>query len=1697
MRKMMTVDDAMRITIKARKFTLVSAKTCYTYSIRKHPIITVILCFFILFYTTSPLMFSLFLSASPVLFLTALLLATLLSFGEPNYPQFQKEDDNITILHISPENTAIVQDSVDHVGLRTSEESLYGSSADNCVQLVDQGLQCADRILEEMEEEILGIRRLINDVEVVDNYYSLLLEEKDRYAVREEDDQDESPLHSTHGYYGDFSPSSSWKRVEDDEDKEDDDDDVDTSGLPRRSHNGSDDNSGTFHETEESGDDSDYDMDEHEEEDDEGEEDDSTSAISWTETDQMNLMELGTSEIERNKRLENLIARRNLRKSMVEKNLIDLDDADLPFNVPPISTTRQNPFDDSYDDTGLPPILGSAPSISQPGGNPFDLQYGSNEEKHVPDSEPMNSGSDDNIDEDKKLNQQVVSQEAEFNSNIDCTIVSLDTEQAEDVHVIQDDVEFTLRDIDDFVHLNESRIDLNVETVEEVCSSRSSLSSWSHVDETISGMNKGDTLSIESQEKQMDESHISAQALFVESDFRFTSEVADENQHMEPMYDSCSDTRAEVCEIGSLQDPDMSFVQESEIHNESLEMESSSQVVEVNDNQTLLMAVMELGDQDVGKEKLSEVLSGNENQNGREAPEAVNEHYLVDSISHDTESIEDHVSHDNVDTVNNNDVTPVVHHDLVENKDFQISNESASSGAQEQKPSQLIEHVSAEIEPSRLEQDQVQSPICDVMVDTGLIQSAGLEASISGPNHLDEPSEQCLNQPLEPSNTVTESGDEVSITSSVHVQDIISTSLSSELYATDQDGEIHEIDEGLLSDADSVEDFNVKEFEPVLLTKDSNMTENNLPVLEARSIEDIDLSCKQIREGVDAEEVNILPSMIEDELKNPAEYSDSDIRKEESSGIRSEHDDENVRVAPEAVNEANLVASSSQETESVEERGWVAPEAVNEDNLVDSSSQDTESVEGHVSHGHNYVDSNSFFLDTESRECNLPSEVDSVDTANHDDITPVVQEDLVEKLDSPISKDSVSSAPQEQEPPTLVEHVSEEIEPAEKLANEEVHELEEVETHSSSSSENESATDDMALTEESFEPVEKLAHEEVHELEEVETHSSSSSENESAIDDIALTEESFEPVEKLAHKEVHELEEVETHSSSSSDIESAIDDIALTEESFEPAEKLANEEVNELEEVETPSSSSYENESTIDDMALTEESFEPAEKLANEEVNKLEVVETHSSSSPDNESAIGDMALAEESSEPVEKLANEEVNELEKVETHSSSSSENESAIDGMALTEESFEPAEKLANEELRGLEEVETHSSSSSDDELAIDVMALAEESFEPAEKLVNEEVNELEEVDTHSSSSPDNESAIDDMALAEETSEPAEKLANEEVDELEKVETHSSSSPDNESAIKDIELKEERFEPEVKQVPSSHFDADFHDKELLIAEHVEECSSNKEVSSQREQGQVQSPSCDLKVYISGTGQLDEPSEQSFDKAQESSNILTESQDETNSTNIVHVHGTHDGHDRLPTKLSCVISDTTSIQSDSPEYVSPTSEDDMKGTIFDQIVYDDEFEDAEEFYNPAESFGFDDAESEDEIEQIDERVVSELDSVGDFNVNEIANDSLLTEQLPGEESSNTEIELMKDSNMTETNLELPVLEARSVEEVDLAFKQLNEEVDVVKVNVLPNVFEDESKNAVESNSDMEVVEASCLEDLTSALKEIADNNS
>ncbi|GLT87545.1 hypothetical protein SLE2022_056240 [Rubroshorea leprosula] len=469
--------DGLGSGVKIRKVMTISIRTCYR-SVCNHPFLVGMVCFLIFLYRLSPFVFSLLVSASPILVCTAILLGTLLSFGQPNVPEIEKEEkathevsslkigvvENATVVerdesfvverHIA-KGTDIVEKEVEAANLVNNEINEVEEDAGTVryMPLIDENssvLQCEKRVIDEVEREsddsVLEKKRGIRERPGGEGLLSLREVEDQCPLIDKVGDEnlqvdaDNFPAESSVVHKGDELDSSlltSWKHVGHDEEENDDggsggggcDDDDDDGSLDSES-DGAESSSpdasmadimpmlDELHplldsrtpllvrlSNDESDPDGSVDLDEdieiqgeedhdEEEEEEEGqvekgdEEDGSKSAIKWTEDDQKNLMDLGTSELERNQRLENLIARRRARKSMklmAEKNLIDLDGADLPFNnITPISVTRRNPFDlpyDPHDNLGLPPIPGSAPSILQPRKNPFDLPYDSGEEK--------------------------------------------------------------------------------------------------------------------------------------------------------------------------------------------------------------------------------------------------------------------------------------------------------------------------------------------------------------------------------------------------------------------------------------------------------------------------------------------------------------------------------------------------------------------------------------------------------------------------------------------------------------------------------------------------------------------------------------------------------------------------------------------------------------------------------------------------------------------------------------------------------------------------------------------------------------------------------------------------------------------------------------------------------------------------------------------------------------------------------------------------------------------------------------------------------------------------------------------------------------------------------------------------------------------------------------------------------------------
>ncbi|XP_013608584.1 PREDICTED: uncharacterized protein LOC106315406 [Brassica oleracea var. oleracea] len=415
--------------VHTRRLFVIMIRTSYRW-ISSHPHLLGCVGVVYLLYRACPLLFSPLLAASPVLVCTFVLLGAILSFGETNIiPEIETEPE--TTVHEAALFTT--EASRDPTVVERGDESFkverFVSTekdvADRLVEnqlsevedgdgqpfdyrpLVDQILDEAKRDthvrFEEREEEKFDGKRDEQWRNVGGSLDEMMDDSKEDQVdltpwrpMRHEEGEDDDVNDSLHSSSDDAESSSPDPSMTDSIPMLDELHPLLHSENPGRGIEGSD---ATSEEPDMSSSDSDEGMEsdvnseshgeeddnKKEEEEEEKKEDESKSPIKWTEADQKNVMDLGSLELERNQRLESLIARRRARNNMrmvAERNLIDFDCADVPFNMPPISTARHNPFDLSYDDMGLPPIPGSAPSIMfARRRNPFDLPYEPNEEK--------------------------------------------------------------------------------------------------------------------------------------------------------------------------------------------------------------------------------------------------------------------------------------------------------------------------------------------------------------------------------------------------------------------------------------------------------------------------------------------------------------------------------------------------------------------------------------------------------------------------------------------------------------------------------------------------------------------------------------------------------------------------------------------------------------------------------------------------------------------------------------------------------------------------------------------------------------------------------------------------------------------------------------------------------------------------------------------------------------------------------------------------------------------------------------------------------------------------------------------------------------------------------------------------------------------------------------------------------------------
>lgn len=464
----------MELGVHMRKGVIFTIKGCCR-SVWKHPFLVCVMCAFIHMSRSYPCMFSLLVSASPVLVCTAVLLGVLLLSGQQNTPETEKEKraryEAIALKHgmlydannVNEQNerscverySKSKRDEVEKVGVESGllvsklAEIRVGGSVDGGGALSKERRSVGNESESSETWEATGeldaptqqqkgewSEERVGDGESMADHYAiiskvigeLLESESEQEKSDEEDCSDSDSVSDCERGSVDSPPHASWKKQvqgDGDGDGGDDDDsdgaessspdasidemmpmldelhpllDEDSTAQPvRMSRVGSEaalssiiSSSSSIEsgeETEVPGSEAADDDDDDEEE---SKKDQTKSVITWTEEDQKNLMDVGSSEIERNQRLERILRRRKNMSMVPEINLIDFENSDFQLNIAPISTARRNPFDLPHDayDSNAP---GSAPSIMLQRKNPFDLPFDDDEdesqEEHRPPSQ--------------------------------------------------------------------------------------------------------------------------------------------------------------------------------------------------------------------------------------------------------------------------------------------------------------------------------------------------------------------------------------------------------------------------------------------------------------------------------------------------------------------------------------------------------------------------------------------------------------------------------------------------------------------------------------------------------------------------------------------------------------------------------------------------------------------------------------------------------------------------------------------------------------------------------------------------------------------------------------------------------------------------------------------------------------------------------------------------------------------------------------------------------------------------------------------------------------------------------------------------------------------------------------------------------------------------------------------------------------
>ncbi|CAL9053626.1 unnamed protein product, partial [Musa banksii] len=455
------------IRVYIEKIMVFCVRTSYRCA-RDHPFVFALVFFLLVLYRFFPSLFAFLVSSSPVIVCTTVLLGLLLSYGEPNIPEIEIEDTRTREV-----SSVEIRSSVSHLCLKKDENLTVENHVENRTYYDEivprETIPCeekssADVRIYQALEQYEGTERIDT---IVGDSASGLQAKKDRYdeeVIQEEETLcqgvsenrdifvgkttidvaevskdirsfDTKEIQQTEDlkletgepkldHHLDSSLGLSWQSIDDHHSSSDTESDRAESSSPDASitdiipmldelhplldsehpqhvsipkSDAASEGSSLDDEPDDNSIDEEAEIHDEEEDDEAQEKDDGTeAAVKWTEDDQKNFMDLGSSELERNQRLESLIAKQKEKKNLsfvMDRNLIDLDvNASFPgmeklsrfhVQVPPISAPRRNPFDVPYDSEetfDLPPMPGSAPSSLLPRRNPFDLFYDQQEQ---------------------------------------------------------------------------------------------------------------------------------------------------------------------------------------------------------------------------------------------------------------------------------------------------------------------------------------------------------------------------------------------------------------------------------------------------------------------------------------------------------------------------------------------------------------------------------------------------------------------------------------------------------------------------------------------------------------------------------------------------------------------------------------------------------------------------------------------------------------------------------------------------------------------------------------------------------------------------------------------------------------------------------------------------------------------------------------------------------------------------------------------------------------------------------------------------------------------------------------------------------------------------------------------------------------------------------------------------------------------